>query len=158
MKEAAALLTASAACLSLASCGGYNTLMRNRLSNENSYISIEAQFYDYKDFEDGMYVYVKGNESMNAEDGSRLFEFCPHDQNIVQLELIGGNYEALKETFANGEISSGTHLEMKCSNWIYMDTNFYYIAELKTPDKVYLPFEEGLRNIVEYMDQNVSIF
>lgn len=158
MKKIAKLLVFLIMCLYLTSCNGYNNIMRNHLSNEKSYISIKAEFYDYKDYEDRMYIYIKDNESMYAEDGSHLFDFYFYEEDIIQLELIGENYNTLKEEFINKEISSGMYFEIKCSNWIYMDTNFYYIAELKILDKIYLSFEEGLDNIIKYMNNNKSIF
>lgn len=103
-------------------------------------------------------IYIKDNERMYAEDGSHLFDFYFYEEDIIQLELIGENYNTLKEEFINKEISSGMYFEIKCSNWIYMDTNFYYIAELKILDKIYLSFEEGLDNIIKYMNNNKSIF
>ncbi len=103
-------------------------------------------------------IYIKDNERMYAEDGSHLFDFYFYEEDIIQLELIGENYNTLKEEFINKEISSGMYFEIKCPNWIYMDTNFYYIAELKILDKIYLSFEEGLDNIIKYMNNNKSIF
>lgn len=94
--------------------------MRNHLSNEKSYTSIKAEFYDYKDYEDRMYIYIKDNERMYAEDGSHLFDFYFYEEDIIQLELIGENYNTLKEEFINKEISSGMYFEIKCSNWIYI--------------------------------------
>ena len=158
MKKIAKLLVFLIMCLYLTSCNGYNNIMRNHLSNEKSYISIKAEFYDYKDYEDRMYIYIIDKEATCTEDGSHLFEFYFYEEDIIQLELIGENYNTLKEEFINKEISSGMYFEIKCSNWIYMDTNFYYIAELKTLDKIYLSFEEGLDNIIKYMNNNKSIF
>ena len=59
MKKIATLLTILIMCLYLTSCNGYNNIMRNHLSNEKSYISIKAEFYDYKDYEDRMYIYKR---------------------------------------------------------------------------------------------------
>ena len=60
--------------------------------------------------------------------------------------------------FRNKDIDQGDSITLRCSTWIYMDGYFYYVAEVKAEDKQYLSFEDGLANIIAYMEDNKSLF
>ena len=55
------------------------------------------------------------------------------------------------------EIKPGDVIEVVTSNWIYMDGDFFYIIGLSKDNKEYLNKEEGLQNLIAYMDENKSL-
>jgi hypothetical protein len=136
----------------LTACDGYNKIMREHLSNENNYITVNAKYSGYEDLDDSMVVLIEIDETFNG------FDISESDTAEIRLQIIGENYSLLKDIFINEEIVTGTSIIVKCSTWIYMDTNFYYIAELKANEQTYLTFEDGLKNIIDYMDNNKSLF
>ena len=71
---------------------------------------------------------------------------------------MGDNCDALSEILTKEEIRDGDKITVRCSTWIYMDSTFYYVAEIKKQDKTFLSFDDGLKNIREYIDNNKSLF
>ena len=137
--------------LSMTACSGYNGIMREHLSNEENYCDIEATFCSYKETDDRIYLYV-AVEDKSAFDSSEV------NSEEIRLELVGDNCKALSEVLAKEEIREGDRITVKCSTWIYMDSIFYYVAELKTQSQTLLSFDDGLQNIIKYMDDNKSLF
>ena len=76
----------------------------------------------------------------------------------IRLELVGDNCKALSEVLAKEEIREGDRITVKCSTWIYMDSTFYYVAEIKNQDKIFLSFDDGLKNITKYVNDNKALF
>ena len=136
--------------LSMTACG-YNRIMREHLSNEANYHDVEATFCSYKEIDDRVYLYV------SVEDKSA---FDPYEANSeeIRLALVGDNRNVLKEVLAKKEICEGDRITVKCSTWIYMDATFYYVAEMKIQDKIFLSFDDGLKNIIKYVNDNKSLF
>ena len=136
--------------LSMTACG-YNRIMREHLSNEANYHDVEATFCSYKEIDDRVYLYV------SVEDKSA---FDPYEANSeeIRLELVGDNCNVLNEVLAKKEICEGDRITVKCSTWIYMDATFYYVAEMKIQDKIFLSFDDGLKNIIKYVNDNKSLF
>ena len=52
----------------------------------------------------------------------------------------------------------GNVVEIQSSDWVYMDTNFYYVIGVKYGETQYLNAEDGLQNIVDMMDKERSLF
>ena len=129
---------------------GYNEIMREHLSNEDNFHDIEATFCSYKEADDRIYLYV------SVEDKSA---FDPSEANSeeIRLELVGDNCNVLSEALAKEEICEGDSITVKCSMWVYMDSSFYYVAEIKKRDKILLSFDDGLKNIVTYINDNKSL-
>jgi len=71
---------------------------------------------------------------------------------------VGDNCKALSEVLAKEEIREGDRITVKCSTWIYMDSTFYYVAEIKNQDKIFLSFDDGLKNITKYVNDNKALF
>ena len=136
--------------LTLTACSGYNGIMREHLSNEDNYYDIEATFCSYKEAGDRIYLYVSV-EDKSALDSSEV------SSEEIRLELVGDNCNVLSEALAQEEIREGDRITVKCSTWIYMDSTFYYVAELKTQGKTFLSFEDGLKNILKYINDNKSL-
>ena len=137
--------------LSVTACSGYNGVMREHLGNEDNYHVIDATFCSYKEADDRIYLYV-AVEDKSAFDSSEV------NSEEIRLELVGDNCKVLSEAFAQEEICEGDIITVKCSTWIYMDSTFYYVAELKTQSQTLLSFDDGLNNIIEYIKDNKSLF
>ena len=146
MKRIVLFLLAITVLLSITACSGYNGIMREHLSNENNYYAIDATFCSYKKVDDRICLYV------TVEDKS-AFDASEANSKEIKLELVGDNCDALSEILTKKEIREGDKITVRCSTWIY-----YYVAELKNQDKTFLSFNDGLKNIKEYIDNNKSLF
>lgn len=151
MKRFLLLLLTIILLLCMTACSGYNGIMREYLGDEDNYSTIDATFCSYKEADDRIYLYV------TVEDKS-AFDSAEVNNEELGLELVGDNCDALGAFLAKEEICEGDSITVKCSTWIYMDSTFYYVAEIKIQDKTYLSFDDGLENIIKYMDDNKSLF
>ena len=151
MKRTLLFLLTISLLLSMTACSGYNGIMREHLSNEENYCDIEAIFCSYKETDDRIYLYVA------VEDNS-AFDSSEVNSEEIRLELVGDNCKALSEVLAKEEIREGDRITVKCSTWIYMDSTFYYVAEIKNQDKIFLSFDDGLKNITKYVNDNKALF
>ena len=151
MKRTLLFLLTISLLLSMTACSGYNGIMREHLSNEENYCDIEATFCSYKETDDRIYLYVVV-EDKSAFDSSEV------NSEEIRLELVGDNCKALSEVLAKEEIREGDRITVKCSTWIYMDSTFYYVAEIKNQDKIFLSFDDGLKNITKYVNNNKALF
>ena len=151
MKRTLLFLLTISLLLSMTACSGYNGIMREHLSNEENYCDIEATFCSYKETDDRIYLYVV------VEDKS-VFDSSEVNSEEIRLELVGDNCKALSEVLAKEEIREGDRITVKCSTWIYMDSTFYYVAEIKNQDKTFLSFDDGLKNIIKYVNDNKALF
>ena len=151
MKRLLLFLLAIFFTLSMTACSGYNGIMREHLSNKDNYYDVDAIFCSYKKVDDRIYLYVTVEEKS---------AFDPSESNNEKnrLELVGDNCDILEGYLVNNEICEGDKITVKCSTWIYMDSNFYYIAEIKGQEKMFLSFDDGLDNIVKYIENNKSLF
>ena len=136
--------------LSVTACSGYNGIMREHLGNEDNYHVIDATFSSYKETDDRIYLYV-------AVEDKSAFDYSEVNSEEIRLELVGDNCKALSEVLAKEEIREGDIITVKCSTWIYMDSTFYYVAELKTQSQTFLSFDDGLKNIIKYVNDNKAL-
>ena len=137
--------------LSITACSGYNGIMQEHLSNKDNYYDVDAIFCSYKKVDDRIYLYV------TVEDKA-AFDSSESNNEELRLELVGDNCDILGECLASNEILEGDNLTVKCSTWIYMDSTFYYIAEIRGQEKTFLSFGDGLKNIINYVEDNRSLF
>ena len=151
MKRTLLFLLTISLLLSMTACSGYNGIMREHLSNEENYCDIEATFCSYKETDDRIYLYV------SVEDKS-AFDSSEVNSEEIRLELVSDNCKALSEVLAKEEIREGDRITVKCSTWVYMDSTFYYVAEIKNQDKIFLSFDDGLKNITKYVNDNKALF
>ena len=151
MKKMLFILFATVLLLSMTACNGYNGIMREHLSNEDNYQDVEATFCSYKESGDRIYLYV------SVEDKS-AFDSSEANSEEIRLELVGDTCNILSEVLAKEEICEGDRITVKCSTWIYMDSTFYYVAEIKNQDKTFLSFDDGLKNIIKYVNDNKALF
>lgn len=49
-------------------------------------------------------------------------------------------------------------IEIRASDLIYMDGNFFYIASVMYDETEYLNFDDGLKNIVNMIKKKRSVF
>ena len=150
MKKMLFILFATVLLLSMTACNGYNGIMREHLSDEDNYQDIEAIFCSYKEADGRIYLYV------SVEDKS-AFDSSEANSEEIRLELVGDNCNVLSEVLAKEEICEGGRITVKCSTWIYMDSTFYYVAEIKNQDKIFLSFDDGLKNIIKYVNDNKAL-
>ena len=151
MKRTLLFLLTISLLLSMTACSGYNRIMREHLSNEENYCDVEATFCSYKETNDRIYLYV-------AVEDKSAFDSSERDREKIILELVGDNCKVLSEVLAEEEICEGDRITVKCSTLIYMDSTFYYVAELKTQSQTFLSFDDGLKNIIKYVNDNKSLF
>ena len=151
MKRLLLLLLTIILLLTMTACSGYNGIMREHLGNEDNYHNIEATFCSYKEVDDRIYLYV------SVEDKS-AFDSSEANSEEIRLELVGDNCNVLSEVLTKEEIREGDRITVKCSTWIYMDSTFYYVAELKTQSQMFLSFGVGLKNIIKYVNDNKALF
>ena len=137
--------------LSMTACSGYNRIMREHLSDGDNYHDIEATICSYEEVNNRIYLYV------SIEDKS-AFDLSEANSEKIVLELVGDNCNVLSKVLAKEEICEGDRITVKCSTWIYMDSTFYYVAEIKNQDKTFLSFDDGLKNIIKYVNDNKSLF
>jgi hypothetical protein len=48
-------------------------------------------------------------------------------------------------------------IDITASGLIYMDSNFFFIAAITYNETEYLPFEDGIKNIEEYISAHKSL-
>ena len=150
--------------ITLSSCSGYNKIMRNHLSDASSYCEyiVEVQEiaisqYDSKRLD--VFVDFFNKEEVAKFNGVSAENLTLSQEDyLITLEIIGDN---IKEVCNNGlmnEIQPGDIIEVVASNWIYMDGDFFYIIGLSKDNKEYLNKDEGLQNLITYMNENKSLF
>ena len=151
MKKLLLLLLTIILLFTMTACSGYNRIMREHLSSEDNYYAVDASFCSYEKTNDRIYLYV-------SVDDKSVFDSSEANSEEIRLVLVGENCTALSEVFEKEKIHEGDRIAVKCSTWIYMDSTFYYVAELKTQNQTLLSFDDGLKNIIKYMNDNKSLF
>lgn len=162
MRKILTLLLAFILTITLSSCSGYNKKMRNHLSDSASYYeyTVEVQEiavsqYDLNKL--GVFVkfYTKEEVAKFCGLPAENLTLNPEDY-LITLEIIGNNVNEACDNGLMEEIQSGDVIEVVTSNWIYMDGDFFYIIGLSKDNKEYLNKDEGLQNLISYMDENKS--
>lgn len=158
------------------SCSGYNRIMREYLSDPENYRTFEVVLDDIyyldsdshklvNDFnvseflEYDMYFNVKFEtyENLSVFIGGTPNTDTPIEECIITLRIISDNNKILYENGFYDKVSSGNKINITSSGWVYMDTEFHYISQVECDGVVYLNFEEGLKNIVNMMNNNKSL-
>ena len=162
MRKILIVLFAFVLTITLSSCSGYNKKMRNYLSDSASYYeyTVEVQEIAISQYDSnklGVFVkfYTKEEVAKFRGVSAENLTSNPEDY-LITLEIIGNN---VNEAYDNGlteEIQSGDVIEVVTSSWIYMDRDFFYIIGLSKDNKEYLNKDEGLQNLISYMDENKS--
>lgn len=161
----------------LTSCSGYNRIMRDHLSAPENYYTQTVTIVDmyYQDSQTreicrnfsssdcyGQDITLVIQLWSNLEEilpflGSTPDPDAPGEIYQIGLTITANNSKVLYENGFYEAVSSGDEIEVTTSNLIYMDSNFFYIAQIVFNDVVYLDFEVGLRNIIDMMNRNKSL-
>jgi len=161
----------------LSSCAGYNKIMRDHLSTPDNYHKFEAivadVFYlnpktseiqrnfdtpDFLDFDVTIYIQFEDHENVSAFLGRTSNPDMPLDEHEYSLCIPAANSKILHENGFYKNISAGDKISITSSNWIYMDSDFFYVAHAESDGVVYLNFEDGLKNIIAMMNNDKSLF
>lgn len=147
----------------LSSCSGYNKIMRNHLSDPSSFCEyiVEVQEIAISKYDSnrlGVFVKLFSKEEYAKFNGvsAENITLSPEDYLII-LEIIGDNINEVCDNGLMEEIQPGDIIEVVASNWIYMDGDFFYIIGLSKDNKEYLNKDEGLQNLIDYMNENKSL-
>ena len=163
---------------SLASCSGYNRVMREHLKNADNYQAREMILKDFyyidpstqekkRDFADQAFgdndiifevAFGKSVEELILFSGHTFEEDAELELYQFQLRVIPSNSQILLENGFFDRIAVDEKISFKASDYIYMDSEYFYIAQLEYADTEYLSFDDGLKNIVDMMEENKSIF
>jgi len=154
-------------------CTGYNAVMYDHLSNPDNYVEFSCTVEGVS--------YVQPSENGYME---RLYAEHPTDVLQIDFTLCGWDYpmalfvtsvspdgskadgsfelayDSIIELCNNGFFESleyGKEITVRSSLLTYMDTRFYYVAEVIMDGVTYLDFDTGLNNIVKIMDENRSV-
>ncbi len=144
--------------LCLSSCG-YNSVMYEYLSDSSHYKTYTATVVDIKSESQSAVLYVTfASKTEIAPFYGVSEENLDKDCNeyVVRLEIVPENNKILSENGFYDTIKVGNCLQLKASDWIYQDGEFFYISSIVYDDIVYLDESEGLENIVEMMEKDKS--
>lgn len=147
----------------LTSCSGYNFIMIRHLSNRENYLTYIVTINNISSFNtDSEKVYIdvifetkeevadfKGVSPENLLD-------APQDY-IITVVVNGDNVDELCKTEFKKDVSIGDNVSITVSNWIYMDSNFFYVIGIEMNDVVYLEPKKGLENVIALMESNKSL-
>lgn len=177
-------VTCIALILILACCPacGYNALMREYLSDPENYytgnvVFVDAYYYDDIVQTENNRKYVRDSDVSTfidhevtidvrfetEEDFFDLIGFYPaFDADYLKefeflISALPPNNKILCENGFYENVSAGDKISIRTSNWIYMDTEFRFLAYVECNGVVYLNFEEGLANIVNFMNEHKSL-
>ena len=163
------------ACLS--SCSGYNKIMRDHLSDADNYHTFNVTLhsisyqdpstydivYDFDpsevlDYDIIFRVTFETREEVSAFWGGRLNPDIPLEECIVPLQVISDNHKVLVSNGFYDHVSLGDTISITASDWIYMDGDFFFVAQAEYDGTEYLNLEDGLKNIISMMNKNKSLF
>ncbi len=132
------------ACMEL--WGGYNKIMRNELGDINNYTEYNCIIKNIVNDNGEAFVVAE----LTAPDSAQPAEY--------RLRVIEANASVLEENGFFDNVKSGDALQVRADLFTYGDTDFFFVASVKAGDRVYLNEETGMKNIVEMMSSNKSLF
>ncbi len=178
MKKAARLTVIFCCIISvilLSSCSGFNPIMRKHLSDPNNYKAYHAEIKDicyYGDYHRLHSIFssdtVPDSEiifELSFSDYDSVQEFCgaspnpdiPLEEYCFLFRVTKKNNLILKENGFYDAVEKDTPIDIVASDFIYMDGNFFFIAEVVYNETEYLPLDTGFDNIVTYVRRNWSL-
>ena len=162
--QAAAVLVVGLLLIVLAGCDGYNAIMYEHLSNAENYEYFRGKIEDVLVYyTNGVSHSIFASEHFREADeiGIKLLVYREaedaYDDQSVRFELNGDNVAAVYDSGFFEVAVQGMEIELLSSRWIYMDTEFNYIIELRAGGKEYLSEERGLANVIAMMDDDRSL-
>lgn len=164
MKKIISIILMIVFVITLSSCSGYNKIMREYLSDPASYHEYTVEVKELVIPENnvdriGIYVLFSSKEEVSSFIGTlpENVTYEPKEYSIF-LEIVGENAREVNNNGLQDMISVGDFITVTTSDFIYMDSNFFYIIALSKDDKVFLNREKGLENMITFMDLNKSVF
>lgn len=145
----------------LQGCSGFNAIMFKNLSDRAEYrtdyvyitgiytYNTQSRMYEEYNAADNpevMYLRADITNGQYPSEGYTYIEVIP--DNIIEL--------AKNDFFVNFE--PGAIYSVTWSEYIYMDTDFFYVIGVARDNTVYLDDDIGLQNMVDYMNENRSLF
>ena len=156
----------------LASCSGYNSKMRDHLTDAANYDSYSGEICDiyYLDPQNKK-ISVLPSDGFSQYDVVIEVTFEDHDtvKNFLGAEakpewtlddfkfqflITKENNEILIENGFYDEIAMNTPIDITTSSLIYMDSNFFFIAAIVYNGTEFLRFEDGIENINEFVNSH----
>ena len=147
--------------LGLTSCTGYNNIMYEHLSDIENYKIYEAKIEQIYIFNDETKKFEEYNSAVPGESsaGAVYFDISTEDTNsLIRLKVTADNNKLLLDNGFYNDFQIGDSVEMQASDWIYMDTDFFYVIGVTYEGVQYLSSADGLKNIVDMMDDDRSLF
>ena len=159
----------------LTSCSGYNTQMREHLSNETNYHPYRGSICDVY-YLDADYKKISLLSTDDIPHCDVVMELTFEDYGTVKT-LLGGEpnpswaldeykfaFDITKEInqilIENGfydAIDLNALIEIMASSFIYMDADFFFVAGVTYNETEFLSFGDGIRNIREYITNHESL-
>jgi len=163
--------------LSFSACG-YNEIMIQHLSDINNYTQYDAKIINmYYEYEEGVFSDNLQNERItdvknvyidvllnSKEEIAHFYGVAESSLNkdcseySVRLKIIPENCQKLLKTGFFDVVKTGDNVVLKASNWIYQDSEFFYIIAITRGEVEFLNESDGLKNIVRMMQENKSLF
>lgn len=158
------------------SCSGYNRVMFKYLSNPNNYKCYEVKVENiyFKSKETGRREkYIKDLNEKTVLEGTVYLTGIEIDQvygrrdmqvdgnkeetPLAFLEIEENNSKILNERNFYIDFTINDAVKIWCSDFIYMDTDFFFVIGIEYNGKTYLNKEEGLNNIIRMMNADRSL-
>jgi len=159
----------------LASCSGYNSQMRSHLSDATNYDSYRGEICDiyYFDSENKKVSILSSNGfsehdvviEVVFEDYDTVKKFLGGDPNPERslnehkfaFKITKENNQILTENGFYDAVFMNTPIDITTSSFLYMDAEFFFIAAVTYNETEYLHFEDGIKNIVEFINDHKSL-
>ena len=159
----------------LTSCSGYNSIIRDHLSDEANYNSYHGEICDiyYFDANNKKVSLLSTVENPNCDVVIELtFDDCdvvrqflggnPNpewslDQYTFSFDITKENNQILFENEFYDTVVTNTLIELTASSFIYMDSDFFFVAAITYNDTEYLRLEDGIQNIQKYINARKSL-
>ncbi len=158
------------------SCSGYNKIMFKHLSNLHNYTYYEVKIDDiyFTSRETGKREkYIKDLNEKTVLEGTvyltgveidQVYGRCDMQVNgskveppLVFLEIEESNSQILFERNFYIDFATNNTVKIWCSDFVYMDTDFFFVIGVEYNGKIYLEKEEGLNNVIKMMTANKSL-
>ena len=159
----------------MTSCSGYNSIMRDHLSDRTNYNSYRGEICDiyYFDAENIKVSLLSTDEipecdvviELTFDDRDTINKFLGAEPNPewsldeykFTFDITKENNQILVENGFYDTVSLNTQIEITASSFIYMDSDFFFIAAVTYNETEYLHFEDGIQNIQEYINEHKSL-
>lgn len=159
----------------LTSCSGYNDQMIKHLGNINNYDICRGEIRDINFYDSGnnknsifeldslpdsdiiMEISFDNSNTVKKFLGGTPNTDRPIDDYKFQFRVTKENNRILKESGFYDVVTKNTQIEIITSDFIYMDSDFFFVAGVTYNETEYLPVETGFANIEKYLEENKSL-